>query len=126
MENNLNSSQSRDSQDEYSYSQKPSSIKWFLAVLVGFVVIGGAFRLGYISGERGYTFNSGNFTITNKGDAPREVNYGLLWEALNIVQSKYIDAGNIDPQKVLYGAISGAIRAAGDEYTEFFDPETYA
>lgn len=126
MENNSNSSQNQKSQVEYSYSQKPSSIKWFLAVLVGFVIIGGAFRLGYISGERGYTFNSGNFTITNKGDAPREVNYGLLWEALNIVQSKYIDAGNIDPQKVLYGAISGAIRAAGDEYTEFFDPETYA
>ncbi len=125
MENNLNNKENSP-QVEYSYQKKPSSMKWFLAILVGFVLIGGTFRLGYISGERGYSFNSKNFLITNKGNAPREVNYGLLWEALNIVQSKYIDAGNIDAQKVLYGAISGAVRAAGDEYTEFFDPETFA
>ena len=82
--------------------------------------------MGYVSGARGYVFNPKTFSVVNKGDTPTEVDYGLLWEALKIVQTKYIDAGNIDPQKILYGAISGAIAAAGDEYTQFFDPQTYA
>lgn len=118
MENNLNNNRV-----EYVQSKKPSGVKWFLGLLVVFIVIGGSFRLGYVSGERGYTFNSRNFTIVNKGDAPAEIDYNLLWQAIKIVQDKYIDAGNIDPQKVLYGAIQGAVSAAGDEYTQFFDPE---
>lgn len=103
-----------------------SAKKWILGILVAFVVIGGAFRLGYVSGQRGYTYNGQNFTIANKSDSPKEVDYNLLWQAISIVQDKYIDAGNTDPQKILYGAINGAVSAAGDEYTQFFDPETLA
>lgn len=105
---------------------KKSNAKWIFGLLVGFIVIGGAFRIGYISGSKGLTFNPKNFTVINKEDAPTDVNYGLLWDALKIVQDKYIDSANIDEQKVLYGAIQGAISAAGDQYTQFFDPETLA
>lgn len=104
----------------------PNYKKWVLGLLIAFVVIGGAFRLGYVSGSRGYTFNPKTFKVVNRGDSPAIVDYGLLWEALRIVQDKYIDAGNINPQEVLYGAIRGAISAAGDDYTEFFDPKTLA
>lgn len=106
--------------------QRPAYMKWVLAIFVAFIVIGGAFRLGYISGEKGFTFNGKTFTIINKQDAPTNVDYGLLWQAIKIVQDKYIDSGSIDPQKVLYGAIQGAVSAAGDEYTQFFDPKTLA
>lgn len=108
---------------------KQSSIstrKWILGFLIVFLVIGGAYRLGYVSGSRGYTIDGKTFSVVNKGSTPTEVDYGLLWEAIKIVQTKYIDAGNLDPQKILYGAISGAIAAAGDEYTQYFDPEAYS
>ncbi len=100
--------------------------KWILGALIAFVVIGGAFRVGYISGSRGYSIDGKTFSVVNKGSTPTEVDYGLLWEAIKIVQNKYIDSGNIDPQKILYGAIAGAISASGDEYTQFFDPTAYA
>ncbi len=107
-------------------AQKTSTKKWILGMLIAFVVIGGAFRVGYISGARGYTIDGKTFSVVNKGNTPTEVDYALLWDAIKIVQSKYIDAGNIDPQKILYGAISGAVAAAGDEYTQYFDPQAYA
>ncbi len=100
--------------------------KWVLGALIAFVVVGGAFRLGYVSGQKGYSFNPKTFKIINTGDAPAEVDYGLLWQAIKIVQDKYIDSRNIDPQKILYGAIRGAVSAAGDDYTEFFDPQAYS
>lgn len=111
----------------------PSTLKrrftfqhWFIGILLAFVVVGGAFRIGYMSGEKGLTFSPKNFKVINREDAPVDVDYNLLWQALKIVQDKYIDSENIDPQKVLYGAIQGAISAAGDEYTQFFDPKTLA
>jgi carboxyl-terminal processing protease len=111
----------------------PSTVKrrftfqhWFIGILLAFVVVGGAFRIGYMSGEKGLTFSPKNFKVINREDAPVDVDYNLLWQALKIVQDKYIDSENIDPQKVLYGAIQGAISAAGDEYTQFFDPKTLA
>ncbi len=109
---------------EYLNPQKPTMMKWVLGLLIVFIVVGGAFRLGYVFGERGYTFNPKNFTVVNKSDSPREVDYNLLWQAIKIVQDKYIDGNNIDPTKVLYGAIQGAVSAAGDEYTQFFDPKS--
>ncbi len=100
--------------------------RWILGILIIFLVVGGSFRLGYVSGSKGYTVDAKKFLVVNKADAPQKVDYDLLWQALKIVQDKYIDKENIDQTKVLYGAIHGAISAAGDQYTEFFDPESYA
>ncbi len=83
----------------------------------------GIFRIGYSFGQRGYVFSASDFKVTSQTNSS-PANYSLLWQALDIVKSKYIDRNNIDQQKVLYGAIRGAVSAAGDEYTEFFDPKT--
>lgn len=106
--------------------QKTNTRKLVFGILIAFILVGGAFRIGYISGSKGLTINPKNFTIINKEDAPQDVDYNLLWQALKIVQDKYIDSGSIDEQKVLYGAIQGAVSAAGDQYTQFFDPKTLA
>ncbi len=102
------------------------NLKWLITVVVLFVVIVGVFRVGYNAGKSGYSFSINEFKIVNKSGQPIEVDYSLLWEALDVVNHKYIDKDQIDQQKVLYGAIHGAIAAAGDDYTEFFDPETFA
>ena len=98
--------------------------RWALIILLIIVGIAGAFRIGYVSGKSGYTFEPKSFKVINREDAPKDVDYSLLWSALDIVNEKYIDRGSINPEKVLYGAIQGAVSAAGDEYTEFFDPAT--
>jgi hypothetical protein len=94
--------------------------------LVGLVVIilivAASFRLGYASGKKGFTFAPKDFKIINQNEQPATVDYSLLWEALGVVQDKFIDKDSIDQRKILYGAIDGAVSAAGDQYTEFFDP----
>lgn len=112
--------------DQSAPQNRPNYGKWVLGALIAFLVIGGSFRLGYVTGAKGYTFDSKNFIVTNKSDSPKIVDYNLLWDALKVVQEKYIDSENIDPQQVLYGAIQGAVSAAGDEYTQFFDPKEYS
>lgn len=100
--------------------------KRIIITILLLVVVFGVFRLGYNAGSTGYTFSPKQFKIVNKSGQPVEVDYGLLWETLDVVGKKYINKSEIDQRKVLYGAIRGAVAASGDDYTEFFDPDSYA
>ncbi len=103
----------------------PSNNKWFFLILVGFLMLVFTFRIGYVVGQEGLGFDSTQFKFTG-GDVGKGLDFGLLNEAINTVSQKYIDRESIDQEKILYGAIRGAVSAAGDEYTEFFDPKTFS
>ncbi|MBL8029981.1 MAG: S41 family peptidase [Candidatus Doudnabacteria bacterium] len=81
-----------------------------------------SYYLGFKQGVKGYVYDPKEFKIVNQSDTPKTVDYGLLWQAIDQVNKKYIE-GAIDPQKTLYGAVSGAVGAVGDPYTEFFPPK---
>jgi len=98
-----------------------SQAKIWLAVAT-LLVIFGSFEYGLSLGKSGYVLDSKNLRVVNQKDQVFDVDYSLLWKAIEIVNDKYIDKP-IDQQKVLYGAIHGAVAAAGDEYTQYFDPE---
>jgi carboxyl-terminal processing protease len=102
---------------------KSSRRRWITIVLVVILLLVGTFRLGVATGKKGFVFSPKDFKIINQNDQALTVDYNLLWQAIGVVNDKYIDRANIDQQEVLYGAIRGAVSAAGDEYTEFFDPK---
>jgi carboxyl-terminal processing protease len=88
------------------------------------VLVGASFFSGMTLGKKGYTYSGSEFKIINQNSAPKEVNYGLLWEALSQVNQKYVDRP-VDQTELLYGAIRGLVEATGDEYTTFLDPKAY-
>lgn len=66
-----------------------------------------------------------NITIVNK-EPPSSaslVDFGLFWNVWDKLTSNYYDKTAIDPQKLLYGAISGMVAAVGDPYTLFLPPQ---
>lgn len=75
-------------------------------------------------GQKGFAYSGHNFQIVNQNEQPKTVDYNLLWQAISTLNDKYIDKP-IDQQKVLYGAVQGAVAAVGDPYTTFFDPKEY-
>jgi len=78
------------------------------------LVIFGAFALGFWTG--------GENKVCDVCQ-PTDVNFSLFWEAYNKLQERYVDPGKIDPEKILYGAISGMVKSLEDPYTVFFPPE---
>jgi len=99
------------------------SVKKKIWPVIGIVLlIAASFGAGWKTGNKGYTFEPKTFKVINQSEMPQTVDYQLLWDAIDTVSSKYIDQP-IDQQKVLYGAVSGAIAAIGDPYTEFFEPK---
>ncbi len=94
---------------------KSTTIIVLVAILVGYV-------FGFQTGKKGYTFVPKEFKIVNQADQPKTVDYQLLWDAINVINEKYIDKP-VDQQKILYGAVKGAVAATGDPYTDFFEPK---
>jgi carboxyl-terminal processing protease len=54
---------------------------------------------------------------------PASVDFAMFWDVWNLIKDKYVDRDTLDTQKMIYGAISGMVNAAGDPYTAFFTPK---
>jgi len=80
-------------------------------LIIGFVAI---FVLGFYIGK---------VSVVCKFCAPEEVDFSLLWEAWHKLEENYVNPEKLDRQKMVYGAISGMVKAIGDPYTLFFNPE---
>jgi len=96
-------------------------------VIVGLILILGAYSSGY---SRAVTDQSrladlGTVFPTELRDgAPKNLDVGLLWRVLEIIDEKYIHTTNW--QNVLYGAVRGAVDGLGDFYTVFSTPAEQA
>lgn len=100
-------------------NMNPKQVRFYAILLVLFVVV---FGLGYGVGEGRVKIESGKLNIT-KGNVPNNTaDYSLLWNALDLLNSKFVDRP-LDQTKLMYGAVSGLVAAAGDPYTAFFDPQ---
>ena len=86
------------------------------------IILVAVFGLGYVAGGGKFKVQNGKIEIT-KGNIPASsADYSLLWDALNELNTKYVDRP-LDQQKLMYGAVSGLVSAAGDPYTTFFSPD---
>ncbi len=54
----------------------------------------------------------------------KAVDFSLFWQVWDRLHDRYVDTDTLDAQKLVYGAISGMVAAAGDPYTVFFEPVT--
>lgn len=96
--------------------------KTFLKFLAIIIILSLIYLGGYAVGHRNIEFEKGYIPkiVNTELSKPNEVDFSLFWDAWNIVKSKYI--GEINIQKMVYGAISGMIESLKDPYSLFLDP----
>ncbi|MFO7807089.1 MAG: hypothetical protein R6V40_01545, partial [Candidatus Moraniibacteriota bacterium] len=58
-----------------------------------------------------------------KDETSEKVDFGIFWDAWRMVDEKYVNQEELDAQERVYGAIDGMLKATGDPYTNFMDPE---
>src|SRR5258706_13517574 len=93
---------------------------------VAFLIV---FFVGFFIGTNKVSLDWKNYkpsvTVVNK-EPPSSaslVDFSLFWSVWDKLTSNYYDKTMIDPQKLLYGAISGMVSAVGDPYTMFLPPQ---
>jgi carboxyl-terminal processing protease len=85
--------------------------------IIGIVLIGVAFILGFYFHELMFQqYYKIAYSVDN-------IDFSLVKKAWDQVTLNYVDQDKIDKEKMTYGAVSGMVKAIGDPYTEFFDPE---
>lgn len=83
--------------------------------LVGMTSLGAGVLIGS-SGVGGALWRGGS------GEEPEQ--FGVFWQAWDIVQQNFVDRNALDPTAMTYGAIRGMVAALGDEgHTAFLTPE---
>ncbi|NCO36050.1 MAG: hypothetical protein AUJ92_04890 [Armatimonadetes bacterium CG2_30_59_28] len=51
--------------------------------------------------------------------------FEYLWEVMQAIKLHYVEPKKIDETDLTYGAIRGMVKALGDRYTRFMDPEEF-
>ncbi|MBI4999625.1 S41 family peptidase [Candidatus Gottesmanbacteria bacterium] len=100
------------------------TIRNFILILALTLLVGG---IGYNLGKREVAVSWKNFTpqvsVTNlTPPVTSSIDFSLFWDVWDRLAKNYIDKKALDPQKMVWGAISGMVQSLGDPYTVFLTP----
>ncbi len=104
--------------DNLWYSERINIMKFFTKNIIGTILIGVAFFGGFYFND--YLNQKQSLTLEA---AFNGIDLGLMKKTLETILNNYVDPQQIDKEKLSYGAISGMVKALGDPYTVFFNPQ---
>jgi len=112
---------------EQELAQNRKVFKKSLTLFFIIALIFGSYAIGFSRGKNadmGITKNTvlEQAFLENK-TSTSGVDFSLFWKVWDTVKEKHINRNELDAQKMVYGAITGMLKATGDPYTSFFDPE---
>lgn len=86
------------------------NIKYIIFVIVIFFLL---YLFGFYSGYNQIPGPPENLSV--------DADFSIVWDVWQTLEDKYL--GEIDHQKMIYGAAKGIAESLGDPYTVFYDPE---
>ncbi|MEK7203611.1 MAG: S41 family peptidase [Patescibacteria group bacterium] len=83
--------------------------------------------LGFFAGtefQKTKVSDGGLRELINRGSGqPAAVDFGLFWDAWNLIHEKYVGRSELDTQEMVFGAIEGMVKSIGDPFTVFLKEE---
>jgi carboxyl-terminal processing protease len=95
--------------------------KNFAFILILLAVFLGGWQLGFAGYQFNLELNPPSLKIENKRITSGSIDFSPLWDVLERINADYLFRP-VEGTKLLYGAISGLVKALGDPYTSFLDP----
>lgn len=90
--------------------------------IVGVIVIVSG-SAGYAFGQKNIGIKLGPVEINRAVPAGKQIDFSLFWQVWDELHRLYVDRQDLGSTKLIYGAISGMVNAAGDPYTIFLTPD---
>lgn len=92
-------------------------------VLIAIILVGGGFVAGWASSPSSSPADG----TSSQEPAAAAKNFGIFWQAWNILDQHYVDRKALNPTTMTYGAISGMLDSLGDTgHTRFLSPADLA
>ena len=109
----------QDTQKFYRYVRSSAVI--VVSVLIVAASFGGGIYVGY---QQRPAIETVQGILGQEPPAPHEeVNFNQFWDVWSRLEREYVDRADINRQKLIYGAITGMVKAIGDPYTVFLQPQ---
>lgn len=107
--------------DKFCFDRK--IILWISGALAAAVILASGFALGFRQGKMfPQTISVSDVSNTSSGQ-PSVVDFGTFWQAWDVVNKNYLNAGKISAQDKVNGAIKGLVGSLNDPYSVFFPPK---
>lgn len=98
---------------------------FILLVALAILFTGTGYRLGQLKVSLSWQNFKPEMAVVNRS-APVTpaggIDFSLFWDVWERLAKNYIDKKALDPQKMVWGAISGMVASLGDPYTAFLTP----
>lgn len=99
-------------------------IKIVVVVFVGAGLLSGTFFAGAYFGYNKIPSIEKVYGLTEKETGkPENVDFSLFWDAWKDIEDAYVGRNNLDRKAMVYGAVSGMVKALNDPYTIFLEPK---
>lgn len=103
-------------------------LKFFRNLIIIAVLVVIAFSVGKEQGKKErVVIETGSLAsgrmVNTQNPQSDTVDFSLFWDVWGRLEENFIDRDKIDPQKMVYGAISGMVASLGDPYTVFLPPQ---
>ncbi len=92
----------------------------YLAIVAVLIIV--SFGFGFVYGSIEKLPQPIAGIVNKEFGKPKAFDFGLFWETFDKLNEKYVDNSKLKEDKLLYSAISGLVKGAGDPYTVFFPP----
>src|SRR3989344_3779269 len=94
-----------------------------LLLLITVLIV--TFNFGIILGKKENVFTSvkSNEIKATEKSKEKGLDFTLFWDVWDRLFYYYLDKKALEPQKMIYGAISGMVASLGDPYTVFLTPD---
>lgn len=98
--------------------------KFIFKSIIGLLVTAFIFAIGFRAGEISVPSFYKIQGVQNAAPvAISGVDFNIFWDAWRELENKYVGRGELDKQKMVYGAVEGMVKSLRDPYTAFFSPE---
>jgi len=99
-------------------------MKKYISILSKLIILVLIFGLGYFLGGSNQPSLGEVEGLVNKETGQEiGVDFSLFWDAWRVIETDYVNRGNLNRQDMVYGAITGLLNSLGDPYSVFMEPD---
>lgn len=113
---------------EVNFGKNKKLLRKYLLFFAVVFLLAGSFFIGYGKGKKDADVLSKKVPLNEaivENKLPTEdkkIDFSLFWRVWDLLKEKHINKDAFEANTLVYGAISGMLKATGDPYTSFFNP----
>jgi len=99
-------------------------MKKYISITSKLIILVLVFGLGYfLGGSNQPSIREVEGLVNKEPGQDIGIDFSLFWDAWRVIETDYVNRGDLNRQNMVYGAITGLLNSLDDPYSVFMEPE---